>query len=391
MKKFIIAICGVMLACGAMGEPSRYGKPKKYSSTSGGDVWKSGGYSTSYTTPLDSVLYHDLADQMSKISPDIHGTWNDEGAIVLIVARDIYDNGGNFCMTQIQAANENGTRYTWLDYYQYPGKYDCEVLCREDFWGAGCKKTGKPGCSSVGEINFGVYEKKTSGKDEHKITDKIQTFLAYNSEGESDTTATHRLLVVTKKMNHGVIVSPVEIIGERYQSGTWDGKYSYIKSVHSNGQKFLLCAENYEPNDKGDDCELSSWCGGNIKVCSDENRTFDESKHEWDTKLEDGKICKFIVCKSGYGLKEDGQTCISCETTRTQGVKSNGECKQCDDNQIFKDGDCRDYKTTLKAQDLVKGIQRKFDCWMEMGGDAYRTCVNCPENRIYDKSTKTCK
>lgn len=394
MRKIIIAICGVMLACGAMGEPSRYGKPKKYSSTSGGDVWKSGVYSTSYTTPLDSVLYPDLADQMSKISSDIHGTWNDEGAIVLIVARDIYDNGGNFCMTQIQAANENGTRYTWLDYYQYPGKYECEVLCRSNFWGPGCQKTGKPGCSSVGEINFGAYEKKTSGEDEHKITDKIQTFLAYNAEAEADTTATHRVLVVTKKMNHGVIVSPVEIIGERYQSGTGNGKFSYIKSVHSNGQTFLLCAENYEPNGNGDDCELSSWCGGDIRICSDETRTFDESKHDWDTKNDkDGRICKFITCKSGYGLKEDNQTCIPCPTTKKQGVNPDtGVCIECTDtNKMFNGERCVDYKYTLYAKDLLDGMHNVGKCWMKSSPSEYKDCVLCSKGQHWNAAIKKCE
>ena len=396
MRKFIIAICGVMLACGAMGaDPSRYVKPKKYSSTSGGDVWNAGSYISSYTIPLDSALYTDLANQMSKISSDIHGTWDDEGAIVLIMARDIYDNGGNFCMTQIQAANENGRRYTWLDYYQYPGKYECEVLCRSNFWGPGCQKTGKPGCSSVGEINFGTYEKKTSGEDEHKITDKIQTFLAYNAEAEADTTATHRVLVVTKKMNHGVIVSPVEIIGERYQSGTGNGKFSYIKSVHSNGQTFLLCAENYEPNGNGDDCELSSWCGGDIRICSDETRTFDESKHDWDTKNDkDGRICKFIVCKSGYGLdpNKTDKSCIHCETTRKQGIHPDtGVCKKCDaNNEMFNNGNCDPYEPLSKSH-LLDGLYNVGKCWMESSPSQYKSCVLCQSDKTYNENSKQCE
>ena len=337
MKKFIIAICGVMLACGAMGAPEHYKVPKQifYSP----DVWKAYNNGKAYTNNLDSTLYTNLASQMSKVSTNVHGTNEDEGAIVLIMARDISNNGGEFCMTQIQAANTDGRRYTWIDYYDYPNKYECEPLCRPGYYGSGCSWVSVPDACDTHKLYFGKYEKKTSGGWENQITKNIKVFEATNAEASSDKNATHRILAVTKKMDHGVIVSPVEIIGERYKdSGKWR---SYIKSVQSNGQEFLLCAKGYKANDAKDDCVCPESLSptDTYNYCNDVNNPSNYINDEkYMPVLDDMEQCYRFECNkdNGYAKDPSNNDCKKCERKFNQGINSSGECEQCEEpNEMF--------------------------------------------------------
>lgn len=398
MRKIIIAICGIILTGGAMGAPEHYKVPKQifYSP----DVWKAYNNGKAYTNNLDSTLYTNLASQMSKVSTNVHGTNEDEGAIVLIMARDISNNGGEFCMTQIQAANQNGRRYTWLDYYDYPGKYKCKTLCRPGYWGTNCEKTDTPNSCDNDELSFGDYTKQMSGEWNNQITDKVKVFIYNNAEGESDTTTRHRILAVIKKMKHGVIVSPVEVIGERYQSGTGDGKFSYVKSVHSNGQEFLLCAKGYKANTGETDCEELPFC--KEKAALDDlcpgytSAQYDREQHDLKPGIDaNGNACTVIRCAyDGYGFKSaNDTTCVECSAQAKSGIDDSGVCHTCTKTgEYFNGSECTSQGVIQRTmQDLIYGVQHKFNCWMEMGGDAYKECVNCSEGETYNKSTKLCE
>ena len=394
MKKFIIAICGVMLAGGAIGaDPEHYQEPFK--KTFNSDIWKA--FGLEYNDSLDSSLYSDLNKQIGKISNTTRGTHSDDGAVVLIIARDIYEHGGNFCMTQIQAANENGYRYTWLEYYDYPSKYLCEPLCIPGYYGTGCKQEGIADTCNTSELDFGEYVKKTSGEWNDRITTDVKVFRFDNSVGGSDTTtAKHRVLAVTKRMSHGVIVQPVEIVGERYQSGTGDGKYSYIKSVHSNGQDFLLCAEGYKANNDRTDCIFADEL---VDKCEFESRRFCEGfsesnfksdQHAWD--IDPDENCNYFVCKAGsdYAFeKQETKNCKKCATTRKQGIKD-GVCVQCHDDEVFNNGSCDKYKQ-LSKHDLLDGFHNIGKCWMKSDPSEYKNCVLCPSGQTYNDEAKTCQ
>ena len=102
LKKFIIAICGIILAGGAIGA-SRVPDKKDFD-------W--GQY---------DVFDRDVSNTFTKEGyfNNYEGTYGGgEGAIVAFVARKIYKNGGYFCATQIQAANENWNDHSWIDYYR---------------------------------------------------------------------------------------------------------------------------------------------------------------------------------------------------------------------------------------------------------------------------------
>lgn len=393
MKKFIIAICGIILAGGAMGaDPEHYQKP--IPKTFSPDPWNL--TSSAYSNSLQTNLYSQLNEQIGKPSATSHGTHGDEGAVVLIMARDIYANGGNFCMTQIQGANAEGRWYTWIDYYDYPNKYKCETLCRPGYYGTDCSWVSVPNTCDTHKLDFGNYSKKTSGGWDSQITKNITVFKANNVEGKaSDTTATHRILAVVKKMDHGVIVSPVEIIAERYKDS--GDRYSYIKSVQSNGQEFLLCAKGYKANDDRTDCIFADEL---VDKCEFESRRFCEGfsesnfkpdQHAWDINAEEN--CNYFVCKAGsdYAFRPGTKICEKCETTRKQGIKD-GVCITCEEpNQMFNGEGCVGYKYTLYAKDLLDGMYNVGKCWMKSSPSEYKDCVLCQSGQTYDDKGKTCR
>lgn len=394
MKKIIVAICGIILAGGAFAAPEHYQYPKQrfYSP----DVWKAYNNGASYNTPIDSTLYKNLANQIGK---DSHGTHDDEGAIVLIIARDIYDNGGNFCMTQIQAANQNGRRYTWLDYYDYSGKYKCKTLCRPGFYGADCSKTGTPSSCDTEILDFGDYTKKTSGEWVGQITNKTKVFVYSNSEAQSsDTTATHRILAVVKQMPHGVIVSPVEVIGDRYRPGDLNGIYSYIKSVYSNGQEFLLCAQGYEANSSKTDCVKPTWCDKKTMLDNLCDGYTTSQYREGEHKLVDGEgNCEdktVIRCAyDGYGFDKSSsdRTCIPCNENRKFGIDSDGVCQKCTTTGDYFNGIECAHGTPIPLRQLVDGITGTAKCWLKSTLSEYKSCVRCDKGEQWDDSTNGCK
>lgn len=395
MKKFFIILCGLLVTGNAFGwKPKHYQEPR-YVGIPIVNAWKAAG--GGYTSPLaPSTLYTNLAAQMSKVSSSNHGTHDDEGAAVLIMARKIYDNGGVFCTTQVQAANHNGRRYTWIDYYDYPGKYKCETLCRKGYWGTECKNTGTPNSCHTDNLDFGQITLQSTGKWDNQITETVDVFLRDNAEASSVTTAEHWILAVTKKMNHGVIVSPVSVIAERYQDG---GKKSYIKSVNSKDPEVLLCAQGYEPNASGTDCQEPSWCRQQQdfdKLCpefSTSDYKSDIHKIEYDST----KQCNVIRCDyNNYGFKSKNDLdCVECPGGALAYVNADGVCDKCEKGEYPNSNrnGCltRDRMNTYSQIQMKSGPNSNRECWLETDPARFGGCVICNTNgQCWDESRKQC-
>ena len=378
MKKIFIIICGILVAGNAFAwKPSHYQEPK-YTGLDLANLWKANG--NNYTSTLaGSSLYTNLAAQMQKVSSSNHGTHDDEGAVVLIIARKIYNNGGDFCTTQVQAANHNGRRYTWIDYYDYPGKYKCETLCRKGYWDAGCTKTGTPDSCHTETLDFGTLTQKTTGECQYQKTEYIDAFMRDNAEATSRTDAEHRVLAVVKKMNHGVIVSPISVIAERYQDG---GKKSYITSVNSNNQEVLLCAQGYEPNASGTDCQEPSWCR--------QQQDFDKLCPEFSTsdyKSEQHKIvndatrgCNVIRCDYGnYGFKtKNDLDCMECPGGALAYIDADGLCNECPKGQYPNESGngCMQENRLNQYSKVDMQSKNGRQCWLETTPERFAGCVN---------------
>jgi hypothetical protein len=389
MRKFIIAICGIMLVGDAIARDHDQLNPTQ---TNVAPWWNTG---ESYLTSITD-FYPKVADEIAGTdgrSHDRHGTWDDEGAIIIWAAREIYEHGAKFCPVQIQAANENTYHEVWMDYYwnEDDSKWKkCTIVCVKGYSGSKCQTRSDNECPEKLTLNIPGSKPFTNLPDwkslnpETTVTDangvqttvSVRTKNLYNKTesmtvisfkngsgtNDSDREATHIVLGVVEKVNHGIKVAPIQVIGRRSKTG--GGIKSWIKSVQSNGQETLLCYKGYVPS--GKECVKKPECGSNNQTSSDE------------------ELCE----NENYGFDKNGK-CVLCKTTKTQGVDDTGECIQCkDDDKMFKDGRCVGYNR-YDNKDLVEGIRRAFDCWREMRSGDYSRCVKC--EGTFNTTTKECE
>lgn len=306
-----------------------------------------------------------------------------------LVATKIYENGGLFCPTRI---TNDGGEFS----YRRQEFSSCRTICRDGYIGAECEL--KQTQNICADINYeSVFANKIStlnGYDENisnsvNIFGKGSKYDHYVMEGEGYYTD---MLSIIEFIPNGVKVAPVEF---RTTGQNYAGAIVALSSPNFS----VLCARGYKL--KNDKCVRPADCkklvpklkipGKQVDSGNDEDNITFCSGYDGYKSSEHDLIegdCYSFVCKNG-GFKEGTKDCIPCTTTRKQGINDNGECIQCkEDNKMFKDGRCVGYYTYDK-KDLVKGIIRAFDCWREMSGDYYSTCVKC--KGTFNTTTKECE
>lgn len=423
MRKIIIAICGIILAGGAMGADNRiFNTPIKLSNNTIVKAWgmenifqkiqdAAVAYAQQYAGPIPNANNADGVDiefYKGFIEGAVEGVFapnwqfntkagtygtNNEGSITPIIAHEIYEHGGKFCMTQMQAGFGQNTG-KFIDYFDDntgSKRYKCKVICEPGYRGDRCLQSGYD-CPSSTSTN---YKNDLNNRED----DALRLLSGYNKgqikpevfeykNGGTDTNNSFAMVLglLTIK-EHSVIASPVYVTSNK---NTITGAYS--NKIYNK----LLCAPGYEPNEDESDCKLSSYCEQVAELCDDENLDlFNENKnHEWATKIENEKTCKYIACKSGYGFKEGTQSkeCEKCETTRIQGVNAQGVCKKCTgSNPMFNGEECVGYKYTLYAKDLLDGIQNIGKCWIKSSRSEYKDCVLCNKGQHWNETNKQCE
>ena len=381
MKKFLVALCGILVVGSAMAHPDHYAEPGGKSNF--GSDWNVGGnYDTPITDYYKSLVYH---------KP---GTYDDETAVVLVLARTIYENGGEFCTTQVQAANKNGRQYTWLDYYDKEGSYQCETLCKFGYDPKNeCEAITSTRCDFSDQRN--LFENKdliTGTKEAGRITESMNVFSFANETGNGSSdkpagpqTAKHVVLGVVDVLEHGVMVAPIEITGERSPTGS--DIHSSISSALSNGKgkNTLLCASGYVPNSSKSDCVMTPTCEQQYKLakmCDDFLTGFDPESHELELH---GSCYEYRCNLDYYGFKgKTDRTCIACPDDARHGVNDDGVCVSCTKKgQYFDNGQkgCADDAQQISKSQMTQGKDYNntdAKCWLKQTAQEFSDCVLGP-------------
>ncbi len=240
------------------------------------------------------------------------GACSFQGAIVAVVATEIYENGAKFCTRQIQSAG-SGQKH-WIDFYDFDGapikvaktsttwvdtgnkfEYKCETFCKPNYFGDKCDQT-KGQCLDKTFTLPGTAQYLTQPyycDATAYITTSTQVTFSQNINSTKDHS---NLLVlgVLEAKNHGIIVAPVAINANKYNDSNL-----YIAGTSSNNDKTsLLCAPGYVYNNDKTDCVPGP-------VCKLDNLCNGFSANDYKpttTDLElDGDCYKF-KCQSGYKL-----------------------------------------------------------------------------------------
>ncbi|MBO4583254.1 MAG: hypothetical protein J5714_04340 [Alphaproteobacteria bacterium] len=367
MKKIIIAICGMFVVSGAMASREII-KPKSNTTSQIRAHW---GANTSNGFGV-SVVDKFAPKWQFNTKAGTYGT-NNEGSIVGIVARDIWEHGGNFCTTQIQAAwswvDVLNNRY-WIDYYDSPEKYMCKKICESGYSGEKCE-TKSYDCIDTANYLTGLNDvqdsslRLLSGKQNGNITNKMDVLGFSNGMGGKD--SYHIVLGVIERKEHSVLVAPIRI----------DANDNKIISAYSGDKTFVLCAPGYKLNAKEDDCEPAPECDPSNIASQDWCTSWKEPENNADQyKLVSINGCKQYRCKNeNYGFETwPNKKCVSCGTGKKferYGVNNLGACLDCDgENELFS----REEKRCVRMKKITKEKMR--DCFMKTDPDEFKSCVN---------------
>lgn len=407
MRKFLIILCGILITQAGFAEKRTLKKPLTESNTLVLDAWDAD------TTITVNDYDQDVTSSFSisgfyNTKAGTYGT-NDEGSIIPIIAKQIYEHGGSFCMIQVQAANGSNSGY-FIDYFMDTnGTYTaggsnykhkaCVTICEEGWSGTGCAtqtyKCDNPNVDYTKDLNNRQDSnlRITSGKqnDTIRITDTVEVFAFSN--GNTNYNSYALVLGVLEQQPHSIKVAPVLINANDHYI-----KWAKIKS----GSTKILCAPGYKVNAGQTDCELADECDPNyVGPCSDTRPStdlYDEDEHEKVTDT--NKKCWYLRCKNGYGFDPEAVsqgTCQPCTQGSKIGVNSaTGVCEHCQNpGDFFDDGKCRSARYQIPNMQMTKGIDymnadNDRECWRESDIAKFKSCVMCEPGKCYNEESHNC-
>ncbi len=336
----------------------------------------------SFETCVGGDRLSDCANWRNKDPKQNRGTHDDEGATLMLVATNVVENGGYFCVIQLQGRNKNEGN-AWTEYFNPGSDTDCLWLCKEGFYGQGCASSGTSTRCDSRIINADAFSKykRVTNKSAPNIEESIPMFFMNENSGCGvHKNQEHDMILAVSRWTpsgHGVFAQPTVFRAER--SG-W-GHMVSTATIYFAGTPTLLCMEGYQPNSGRTDCDptdatkcaLNNMCTG----WSD----FNAVTHE--IKAAQTGDCNEYRCKQpGYGFKSTSdKTCIACGDDARHGANAdNGVCIACEIGNLFSNGGCVPASATLGNSMLAFGpggtnAPLKDQCWTLIEPSEYKKCV----------------
>lgn len=302
-------------------------------------------------------------------------------AVTVIIAREIYENGGKFCPTRIMENSASSYENVTL-YYRNNPMFTCYTICKPGYYGNTCEKKGTP--SICGNTNY-----ESVLKDRLKIDTKSDVSLSsYNISAftaGSDTSGyglsqveTYQLttLGIIGYVNYGVIVAPIKISTSGMSGGTI--------SVNTNNRPTTLCASGYKPD--GGKCVKPANCPIIVPHKPNNNGSTGETEYcegydYYDSVKHD--LVKETSCYS-YRCKKGG---FDPDSNRKDCIEDCGETKQ---SGVLDNGVCVGY-TPISPKELLDGMFDIGKCWMKSSPSEYKSCVRCAKGKEWSDSDNKCK
>lgn len=331
----------------------------------------------------------DCSNWKNKDPKSNRGTYDDEGATLLLVARAINENGGKFCVIQVQGRNKN-KKSAWTEYFNPGSDSDCVWLCKSGHHGSECSETGTPTrCDSqpLNKEKFKNYKRLTN-KNATNIEESIPMFyMNQNKKCYGNRKEEHDMILAISKWapsGHGAFAQPTIFRAER------DGDKHMVSTATITfvGTATLLCKEGYAPNSGGTDCDpIDATMCALTNMCTGWSG-FDAATHKI-TAAKSGGCNEYRCLQPKYGFKSEAdKTCAECGEDARHGTNSdNGVCVACDVGSIF-DGaknQCVAASHVLGRDAMVYGPNKDRDtkplgdqCWTKPESTEYKNCVIPP-------------
>lgn len=314
---------------------------------------------------------------------DAENNNQDDQAIMAFIAKDIYEHGGWFCLTQLSVGSGYGGFPIYNQQPNWPGM-QCGPLCEPGWDGPGCsQKTSADSPCNTTDFAAAIKEvqkSKYTGNDAfalHRQRMGTATTQDYFSMYWVNNFYQHAVyLGATDFMQHGIVAQPVLVAAV--------GNHPKITSITTgpaaSGKTKVLCAQGFTKNEK---CEISSKnCGSNVWCNGYSDSDFNSSKH---VKQMSG-FCNIIVCRDGSKALDSDFNCIDCDAAPNgrcdvAGHEMFGKCVKCSVGKIFDAATCNCADARSVSKDIMqygKGGANSTvleQCWTKEGTDDFQNCV----------------
>ena len=340
-------------------------------------------------------------DQVANIRGDARTedriiTTKDDVAIMVFVARKIYEHGGQFCLTQLSAVSSPSGLSIINQQPNWP-QMPCMVLCQPGYDGPTCSKEVKEGttgndtpCNTddiaayISKVKQRVYENSDSitlHKWRMGVADDMEYFARDKMSGRYE----HVIyLGATDFMQHGVVAQPMLVSSVGSQIPT-----SLKSGPAISGISKVLCAQGFTKNDK---CEINSKnCGSNVWCNGYSDSNFKSNIHNKQMK----DSCNIIVCKDRSKALDANFNCVDyngfntglCEKEDVyeEGglVSLYGKLVKCEEGYVFEASTCECNKASyVISKDLMQYGPRgrntemiNEQCWTKESSEDFKDCV----------------
>lgn len=313
---------------------------------------------------------------------------DDYGALML-VAREINENGANFCVTTIYAEHKKkGNAWTL---YSNPagGAKKCFWMCKSGHYGDKCSQTTPNGCDST-PLTRNSFDSYNLSRD-YDVEGSIAMFhwQQYKGCGAHKGQEHDMILAISDWLpsGHGAYASPFIVRATR---DGWKDRIGW-PTIWATGSPTLLCKNGYQANAAGNDCEpVDANACAITQLCSGwASNGFSESSMV--TKYDDARGCFTYRCsESGKAFASStDKSCVDCATNNRNGISpADGTCVRCNVGQIFDEtasssGYCVQTTAYVKT-DMVYGRGLTHNnapsdisqqCWTKADPTEYRECV----------------
>lgn len=314
---------------------------------------------------------------------------DDDYGILMLVAREINENGANFCTTTVLADHaKKGNAWTL---YSNPagGAEKCFWLCKPGYYGDKCSETVSNGCDST-PLTRNLFDSYNLSR-EYDVSGSIARF--HWQEGKA--CGVHKkqehdmILAISDWLpsGHGAWASPFIVRATREG---WKDRIGW-PTIWTAGTPTLLCKNGYRANATGNDCEpVDTNACAITQLCSGwTSNGFSESTMV--TNYDDARGCFTYRCsESGQAFANaTDRNCIDCATNNRSGINpADGTCVRCNVGQIFDaESSSSNYcvqTTAYVKTDMVygRGLTRNSaptdilqQCWTKADPTEYRECV----------------
>lgn len=279
--------------------------------------------------------------------------YDDEFAILMMVAREINDHGARFCPTQVEGHNKNKGK-AWTEYSDAASgsTASCVWLCQSGWTGDRCSvpATSSVSCdaSLLKRENYSGVKRVASGAN---IKGSLPMF-GTNAKGVAGIlnasatlaacgvhkTQEHNMILAINRWlpsGHGAFVRKMVVRAERRGWKNMESTATVYPA--SNSADILVCKNGYQANANGSDCIEINANVCRLQQSCDGWTDYNEKLHTF-VQQSNQNCYQFRCTETGkaFASETNRGTCVECVSGLRTGVSpTTGACVKCDVGLIF--------------------------------------------------------